>query len=957
MNVDKHRGQTTPKGRSVGRGKTIARSTELPQQNSTAAVASAESHNLSNTITTFERLLSSSWVWLLVTVLSFLALSFHHLFYNRTWLDEALYLYKGYAALQGLYQMYAYGGMWYEYDPLAFIVPGISQLPFGPNLYVARLFSIAYSALILLSIYLLASRLSNVRAGIIAVWLLLGSMVTMRYFASGTPYAFTALALTVSVLILASEGRSPWREVLAIICVTLALVARRNMIVAWAIIILFAFLIQRTRRDEAIVVGSAIGSLGLILWPFSPEVFDTFLALPLISTIAAQLQIRSWGSPELAAVMEGVSTPWHADLALYYALRMLIIHLSVIGSATAAIVWGIARWRTSQTGWYGVWEHRLLVLIGMLFVSNVVVHVIGAQSYSSFTVIHHFVYFAPLGAVLGGIGLADILTPRTANIPIQQRFSGAGHTARVLTIALVLWFFPSWILISHYYHQWQNVASISVRQNFWITLVPILSGLLILLTILAALHWPTIRQRIAQRVWRVAGLLVAFGIISILLFQNATNTEMVLRKATHFWPLALLLVAWVIVNRTRPHLAPGFAIVLIALAPYNQYRLMDRSSLPELHRAAERFQALTTPDDRIFALTESYFFLLADRHPYPAPLNIEANLALAPLDDLVQKYNRWNITLTARWLNNTDVVILDEKYTNVIAPMYRGQSGSGMEILQVISTKVARDFVLLEESRDVPYSLIRVYRRTDGTKTAIDYLNEAIEQHPTMFDLYRLRGLAWLRAGDTEQALRDINYAIEHDPNQFTNYLQRADIAVQQGDAASAIADFNRAIVVNPNVAYIYVLRGGLYANQGNIDQAIADFNRALALDPNMSDTYVQRGRLVANQGRFDRAITDIQQAIELDPQNANAYNSLGEIYMFRREPDMAIPHLTRSLQLLANNPEAYLLRGQAYAQQGNSQQAMEDLQHALQQTNDPQMRDRIQQSIDALNPSDAVGE
>ena len=134
------------------------------------------------------------WLWL--AVVCFVVQMVLNFFWVLTWFDEANYAYKGYLAVKGIYAMYADGGPWFEYMPLAFLVPGVVQAVVGPNAYVHRLLPIFFAALLLLGVYRPTDRLGGARAALIATWLLVWSVVSLPSDFAGTPYSVVWLAVS-----------------------------------------------------------------------------------------------------------------------------------------------------------------------------------------------------------------------------------------------------------------------------------------------------------------------------------------------------------------------------------------------------------------------------------------------------------------------------------------------------------------------------------------------------------------------------------------------------------------------------------------------------------------------------------------------------------------------------------------------------------------------------------------
>ena len=153
--------------------------------------------------------------------------------YGGTWMDEGNYSYKGFAIVSGQYDLYADYGPWFDYYPLSFLIPGYVQYWAGPDFLAIRLFSAACAALIFLVLYRLSYRQAGTPGVFVSLLLLVGSPVTMRYYSTGTPYAWVGLFLILSLYTLQSRMPAPFRQVLTVFFATLTLMVRQTMIPAW----------------------------------------------------------------------------------------------------------------------------------------------------------------------------------------------------------------------------------------------------------------------------------------------------------------------------------------------------------------------------------------------------------------------------------------------------------------------------------------------------------------------------------------------------------------------------------------------------------------------------------------------------------------------------------------------------------------------------------------------------
>jgi 4-amino-4-deoxy-L-arabinose transferase-like glycosyltransferase len=494
-----------------------------------------------------------------------------------THVDEGSYSFYGYNAVTGYYPMYKQGGPWFQHPPMAYVIPGITHALLGKGFYAIRIISALLAGVMVLLTYRLARKLGGPHAALINLWLLVGQAESIRYYCLGGPLPFVAMCIVAAVLSYSSDIKSPYREVLAIFFASLAMMTRTNMCYTWGVVVLFAVFTQERWSHRVVSIVVSIVFPGIFIIAFWPE-----LAASLLQHHLLPVWVREWLIPDpLIETGQRYPIPLRAyPGSLYYLFRYYSLILMSVGITFAWMWFNRDRYPLWSRPWR---EHRGIILLLVLFAGNLVAHVIGPMLIRQPYVMYaYFNYYAPLAAIIGGLGLAAITS--------------------------------------------------DMRKDF------------------------------------VRGVVVGALALSVLvsLFPQGSNTR---------WPVS-----------------------------FTQTRLQD------VQRASERLAALTTPNDKIFALTCMHEFLIADRHPYPAPLLIDA-LSLSKDTNRVLKYNRYNYELAESYLTQADVVIVSDYGELELGGLYRGQPGSGQDVVDLIERVVSRDFSLVEEIPATSMGKWRIYRR------------------------------------------------------------------------------------------------------------------------------------------------------------------------------------------------------------------------------------------------------
>jgi len=217
------------------------------------------------------------------------------------------------------------------------------------------------------------------------------------------------------------------------------------------------------------------------------------------------------------------------------------------------------------------------------------------------------------------------------------------------------------------------------------------------------------------------------------------------------------------------------------------------------------------------------------------------------------------------------------------------------------------------------------------------------------------KGLVYFSQDDADSADRAIQTAItaandldQPFDGQEVLYLLASRVKFSQGDTKNAHDMLDDALAINPNYARAYLARGNMYYIQASQQ----DFNLDLLKDA---------------LDEYEKAYQSPEQ-----PEGANipikAHISLGNAYVVRAQKandkddyDQAFSHYSEVIKIYekANNPElneyaaiAYFGLGAGYERQGNTVEAIDAYQQALELTDAQEFKARIQGQIDILtNP------
>lgn len=156
-----------------------------------------------------------------------------------------------------------------------------------------------------------------------------------------------------------------------------------------------------------------------------------------------------------------------------------------------------------------------------------------------------------------------------------------------------------------------------------------------------------------------------------------------------------------------------------------------------------------------------------------------------------------------------------------------------------------------------------------------------------------------------------------------------------------------------PGHASYYANRGDNYLNSGNYDLAIAEYTRAIELESNSRALYYSRGLAYHQKGDFGNAVDDFSFVFTL-PSNvvvgdADVYYARGQSYEDSGKHELAIADFTQFISLQPSNVFGYTNRAVSFESLGQFDEAIEDMEQALELAVDPSQKQAIENELSRL--------
>lgn len=190
---------------------------------------------------------------------------------------------------------------------------------------------------------------------------------------------------------------------------------------------------------------------------------------------------------------------------------------------------------------------------------------------------------------------------------------------------------------------------------------------------------------------------------------------------------------------------------------------------------------------------------------------------------------------------------------------------------------------------------------------------------------------AWL-AGWAVLVALGFSYAAEiHSPLRNDKRWEDARQNLAQGKAADAKAVFEKLLQEYPNEADLHLFLGMALLRLREPHAAVVSIQRAIALDSDHTEARTLLGYVELEiRGDADAAIREYTKVIELRPELPQAYSNLAVAQKKKGELEQAIANLNKALERQPDYGAALTIRGGILAEQNKWTEARRDFEAAL---------------------------
>ncbi len=148
-----------------------------------------------------------------------------------------------------------------------------------------------------------------------------------------------------------------------------------------------------------------------------------------------------------------------------------------------------------------------------------------------------------------------------------------------------------------------------------------------------------------------------------------------------------------------------------------------------------------------------------------------------------------------------------------------------------------------------------------------------------------------------------------------------------QDVAVDSVSYYSNLIQQDSSNYRYFARRAALYLEKENVNAAFRDLSYALELNETDPALFVLLSDIYFIIGKTENSINSLEKALELKPDFEEALLKLSEIYLILRDYEKSALFANRTRSLNIDNSEAYYLLGIGHMEQGDTNQAILQLQ------------------------------
>ena len=565
---------------------------------------------------------SLAWLPVFLTIAGFIAYVLRAVDIARTrtsFLDEGLYLYKGYLFVNGLQTPFADYGVWTNHAILSFLIPGYIQKWFGPGLETGRYFMIFISLFTLLGLWVFAKRWGDAWWAAGLVWVMALNPAEIKIHTLAISEGMVAAMLVWIVVLVVGEKRPLWQILLGAALTAPLVLTRENMAFVPPIVFIYIFWQHGWKAGLLAMLFTGILFLAGNAFYFPDNLKFWAIRVPDFPLSF----LDAWKMP--AAGGSSLPEPEESNLYRMILYFWLTFRLHFVSLVSALTVWLLLTFRNIRL----ISERMravifLSVLLIVLYVAHIQVSFFGEFCISC--ILLYVGYFDFLGLMMLVIAAPILLKQLT---PLRQAIIFAVISLLVLGIG-----FSS--------HE-------DLSPDFAKAMIERLDGTYVWG---AMIHYISLPQLILFRVTfvlLVSALVIVLGAITLGLVYRSFNDRQLAVGRIGIVALNLFLIVGLILSPTK----------VLGLGN-NFFECGGTDVLAAYKKAGAELSRVIEPGSKIYweGRIPAIFLYMPNVKVYPPQLNHVHSYYIGGDSKVLLRFGQWNDELARQWLADADYIMV-----------------------------------------------------------------------------------------------------------------------------------------------------------------------------------------------------------------------------------------------------------------------------------------------------------
>lgn len=577
---------------------------------------------MQNIAASARRIISIPWLPTVLSVAGFLGYLLGALQIARTrtsFLDEGLYLFKGYLFATGQQIPFADYGVWTNHAILSFLIPGYAQKWFGPGLDTGRYFMIFLSLLTLLGLWAFAKRWGNAWWAVGAVWAMALNPAEIKIHTLAISEGTVAALLVWIVMLTVGQERPLWQVLLGAALTAPLVLTRENM--AFVPPILFVYIFWQHGWKTGLLAMAASGLCFLagnvFYYPDNLKFWNMRIPDAVTPQFVSDAAIPGGG---------GTTIPEPEESNLY---RMILYFLLTFRLHFVSLVSAVTVWLLLPLRFKPMSERmRAVIFLSVLLLVLYYAH-LDASFFGEFCI----------SCILLYVGFFDFLGLMLLVIAAPILIKEISMLRRIVIFSVI-----SLLILGIGFSTHEDLSS-----EFAKRMIERLDGTYLWGALIHYIDLPHLMLFRVTFVLLVSALVVVLGGVALWGIHRWLNREQSAGGRIGLVALNLFLIVGLILSPTK------------VLGAGNDFFSCEGSDVFASYRkAGEELSQVIEPGSKVYweGRLTSIFLYLPEVEIYPPQLNHVHSYRVGGDADQMLRSSYWNDVLAAQWLKEADYIMV-----------------------------------------------------------------------------------------------------------------------------------------------------------------------------------------------------------------------------------------------------------------------------------------------------------